>query len=40
VTDTIDGEEVASEELFDVQIEKGKIKFILVRSRVLIAEEE
>ena len=40
VTDTIDGKEVASEELFDVQIEKGKIKFILVRSRVLIAEEE
>ena len=40
VTDTIDDKEVASEELFDVQIEKGKIKFILVRSRVLIAEEE
>ena len=40
LTDTIDGKEVASEELFDVQIEKGKIKFILVRSRVLIAEEE
>ena len=39
LTDTIDGKEVASEELFDVQIEKGKIKFILVRSRALINEE-
>jgi len=40
LTDTIDGKEVASEELFDVQIEKGKIKFILVRSRVLTADEQ
>jgi hypothetical protein len=40
LTDTIDGKEVTSEELFDVQIEKGKIKFILVRSRVLTADEQ
>ena len=40
LTDTIDGKEVASEELFDVQIEKGKIKFILVRSRALNADEQ
>ena len=38
LTDTIDGKEVVSEELFDVQIENGKIKFILVRSRALIDE--
>ena len=40
LTDTIDGKEVVSEELFDVQIENGKIQFILVRSRAIIAEEE
>ena len=30
VTETIDGEEVAREEMFDVQIENGKIKNIMV----------
>ena len=40
VTDTIDGKEVVSEEFFDVRIENGKIKYILVASRAVIAEEE
>ena len=39
LTDTIDGEEVVTEEFFDVQIENGKIKFIMVASRAVIAEE-
>ena len=38
VTDTIDGKEVVSEEFFDVRIENGKIKYILVASRAVIAE--
>ena len=39
VTETIDGEEVAREEMFDVQIENGKIKNIMVASRAVISEE-
>ena len=39
LTDTIDGEEVVTEEFFDVEIKKGKIKTILVASRAIIAEE-
>jgi len=38
VTDTIDGKEAVSEEFFDVRIENGKIKYILVASRAVIAE--
>ena len=38
VTETIDGEEVAREEMFDVQIENGKIKNIMVASRAIISE--
>tara|TARA_B100000029_G_scaffold23704_1_gene23433 strand:+ start:1220 stop:1753 length:534 start_codon:yes stop_codon:yes gene_type:complete len=40
VTDTIDGKEVVSEEVFDVRIENGKIKYILVASRAVMAAEE
>ena len=39
LTDTIDGEEVVIEEMFDVQIENGKIKNILVASRAVISED-
>ena len=39
LTDTIDGEEVVREEMFDVQIENGKIKNILVASRAVISED-
>ena len=39
VTETIDGEEVAREEMFDVQIENGKIKNIMVAARAVISEE-
>ena len=39
LTDTIDGEEVVTEEMFDVQIENGKIKNIMVASRAVISEE-
>ena len=39
VTETIDGEEVAREEMFDVQIENGKIKNIMVASRAVTTEE-
>ena len=39
VTETIDGEEVAREEMFDVQIENGKIKNIMVAARAVITEE-
>jgi len=39
VTETIDGKEVAREEMFDVQIENGKIKNIMVASRAVISEE-
>ena len=39
VTETIDGEEVAREEMFDVQIENGKIKNIIVAARAVISEE-
>ena len=35
----IDGEEVVTEEFFDVEIKNRKIKTILVASRVVIAEE-
>jgi len=38
VTETIDGEEVAREEMFDVQIENGKIKNIMVASRAVVSE--
>jgi len=31
---------VVSEEFFDVRIENGKIKYILVASRAVIAEED
>jgi|TARA_B100001094_G_scaffold62257_1_gene58088 hypothetical protein len=40
LTDTINGEEIVTEEVFDVEIENGKIKLILVASRAVIAEEE
>ena len=40
VTDTIDGKEVVSEDVFDVRIENGKIKYILVASRAVMAAEE
>ena len=39
VTETIDGKEVAREEMFDVQIENGKIKNIMVAARAVITEE-
>ena len=39
VTETIDGEEVVREEMFDVQIENGKIKNIMVASRAVITQE-
>ncbi len=39
LTDTINGEEVVTEELFDVEIKNGKIKTILVASRAVISEE-
>ena len=39
LTDTANGEEVVTEEFFDVEIENGKIKLIMVASRVVIAEE-
>ena len=39
LTDNIDGEEIVTEEFFDVEIKNGKIKTILVASRVVIAEE-
>ena len=39
LTDTIDGEEVVTEEFFDVRIENGKIQYILVASRAVITEE-
>ena len=39
VTETIDGEEVAREEMFDVQIENEKIKNIMVASRAVITQE-
>jgi len=39
LTDNIDGEEVVTEEFFDVEIKNRKIKTILVASRVVIAEE-
>lgn len=39
LTDTINGEEVVREEMFDVQIENGKIKNILVASRAVISED-
>ena len=38
VTETIDGKEVAREEMFDVQIENGKIKNIMVASRAVVSE--
>ena len=40
LTDKIDGEEVVTEEVFDVEIENGKIKLILVASRAVITEQE
>lgn len=40
LTDTINGEEIVTEEVFDVEIENGKIKLILVASRAVIVEEE
>ncbi len=39
LTDNIDGEEVVTEEFFDVEIKNRKIKTILVASRAVIAEE-
>ena len=39
VTDTIDGKQVTSEEMYDVRIENGKIKTIYVAARAVIAEE-
>ena len=39
LTDTVDGEEVVREEMFDVQIENGKIKNIMVASRAVITQE-
>ena len=39
LTDTVNGEEVVREEMFDVQIENGKIKNIMVASRAVISEE-
>ena len=39
LTDTLNGEEVAREEMFDVQIENGKIKNIMVASRAVITQE-
>ena len=40
MTDTINGEEVVTEEVFDVEIENGKIKVILVAARAVISEEK
>ena len=40
MTDTINGEEVVTEEVFDVEIENGKIKVILVAARAVISEEQ
>lgn len=37
VTDTIDGKEINSEEMYDVRIENGKIKNIYVAARGVIA---
>jgi|TARA_B110000908_G_scaffold133428_1_gene157375 hypothetical protein len=39
VTDTIDGKEITSEEMYDVRIENGKIKNIYVAARAVIAAE-
>ena len=39
LTDNIDGEEVVTEEFFDVEIKNRKIKTILVASRAVISEE-
>ena len=39
VTDTIDGKQVISDEMYDVRIENGKIKTIYVAARAVIAEE-
>ena len=39
LTDTANGEEVVREEMFDVQIENGKIKNIMVASRAVISED-
>lgn len=39
LTDTIDGKEVTSEEMYDVRIENGKIKNIYVAARAVIAAE-
>ena len=39
LTDTVNGEEVVREEMFDVQIENGKIKNIMVASRSVVSEE-
>jgi hypothetical protein len=39
VTDTIDGKEVASEEIYDVRIENGKVKNIYVAARAIIPAE-
>jgi hypothetical protein len=40
MTDTINGEEIVTEEVFDVEIQKGKIKLIMVASRAVISEEQ
>ena len=40
MTDTINGKEVVTEEVFDVEIENGKIKVILVAARAVISEEQ
>jgi hypothetical protein len=39
VTDTIDGKAVASEEIYDVRIDNGKVKNIYVAARAIIPAE-